>query len=273
MTPTLRLRQTKWRTSSSAARTRGRACPRDSMRPSGYGTAYGIGMTQNRREILEALGSEPTMGRAIGAAAKLQRLRDAESIPVSFAILRNVTLEPGLPAAIQIEAARAGLDSSVLLGEFDNAQQEAYDEHSAIYACDPDIVVLALRLQTLAPRLLNGFTSLTSADVEELTTQTLQRVLSLIGALRARTSATILVHNFEVPSFAAYGVLDATLAQGQRATLRSLNAALASAIGQHAATYSSISTVCSAVSVTNARSTIGIGTSHGLRIRLRLRGG
>lgn len=193
-------------------------------------------MSSVRDEILDWAGSNPTIARTLSAASKLDRLED--DVPgVRFAIVRNITLEPGLPAAIKLSAARAGIKAAVELGNFDALQEEVFGERSFLYAGSPDVIVLALHLQVLAPRLVLGFSSLSPQEVDKLTGATVARVLSLVKAIRERSSALILVHNFSLPIGSAAGILEGQSPQSQRNTIRRLNLELTQHVAAVKASY------------------------------------
>ena len=189
-----------------------------------------------RSAIVAVLDSESTMAKHIAAASKIDRLTSEEDI-VRFAIVRNITLEPGLPAALKVEAAKSGLTARVSLGEFDAAQQEAFDPAGVLYAAQPDIAIVALQLRTLAPRLVLDFASLSGAQIGDLVASTLERVVGIVMAIRERSSAVTLVHNFELPIAPAFGILDAQREGGQAAVVAALNAELARRITAISACY------------------------------------
>ena len=188
-------------------------------------------------EIFEWLGKEPSLARVISAARKLDKIESGSRPEIRFAILRDVTLEPGLPAALKVRAAEAGLRPSVYLGDFGNVQHDVYDSASALYASHPEVIVVALRLQALAPRLIVEFTSLGGPEAVALVATTLERVVSLVRAIRERSSAIVLVHAFELPATPAYGILDAQLPNGQLSTIRKLNAELAVHVAETSNAY------------------------------------
>ncbi len=190
----------------------------------------------SRSDILDALGPEPTMAKIMATASKLDRLPSEED-SVRFAILRNITLEPGLPAALKVEAAKSGLTARVALGEFDAAQQEVFDPAGVLYAGQPHIAVVALQLRTLAPRLVLDFVSLTAAEIDDLVASTLDRVVGIVSAIRERSAAVVLVHNFELPIAPAFGILDAQLERGQAPVIQALNTELARRIAALSACY------------------------------------
>jgi len=176
--------------------------------------------------ILSWLNEVPTTAKYITASSKLDALPDAGMTNARIALLSNITLDPMIPA-LKVECYRAGLKPVVYVGPFDGVQQVVFDQESALFQFEPDIVVLALRLHTLTPDLMMRFGQLAAPEIDELVGGTLSRVMALISAIRARTSATIIFNNFELAHYPAYGILDPQWRYGQQGTIRSLNSQLA----------------------------------------------
>ncbi len=175
-------------------------------------------------EILRWLEENPTEARTISAAGKLDR--SGEEMPeVRIAIVRNYSVELGLHH-LKVECYRAHLRPSLYVGQFDNVQQEVLNSSSDLYAFKPDVVVVALRLHTLVPKLIYSFSELAADAVHELTESVLERLTGIVQAIRARSTCVILVHNFELAAIPAAGLLDAQRKDGQQNTIRRLNLSL-----------------------------------------------
>ena len=116
-----------------------------------------------------------------------------ETIPeIRIAILRNIVIEPIAPY-LKVHCSRHGMRLSLKLGDYDNLQQDVFQAGSPLFEFKPDIVVLALHLQLLAPKLVLGYTSLTPAESDELSTTVLERVEDLvqpIEGIHSRDSGT-----------------------------------------------------------------------------------
>ncbi len=190
--------------------------------------------SESLAEVVAAFDAQPTLAKLLGAARKIDARKD-ELLPVRFAVLRNYTVEPALPAALSIESARRGLGASLYLGEFDNVQGDVFDANGPLYASEPDVCILALRLHVLAPKLVTEFAGLDAAERERLVTAVVERMRGFVSALRERTRAIVLVHGFELPARPALGILDPSKADGQRATIDGLNRALADSCREHGA--------------------------------------
>jgi FkbH-like protein len=172
------------------------------------------------------LESDPSSTRYITAARQLDEV-GGEILPeIRLAILRNIVIEPIAPY-LKVQSSRAGMRLSLQLGNYDNLQEDIFQANSPLFQFKPDVVVIALRLQLLAPGLVLSYTSLTRSESEELGVQVLDRIHDIVRAIRLRSAAVILVHNFERPAWAAYGILDTQWSYGQRNSIARLNQALA----------------------------------------------
>jgi FkbH-like protein len=188
-------------------------------------------MNESSLNILGSLGTHPTMAKTLAVASKLDRMSVDQTI-VRFAVVRNITLEPGLPAALKVRSAQRGLRAIVQIGDFDASAREVFDPNSFLYEGRPDIIVVALQLRTFTPRLVLDFAALTAAEIADLVDGTLQRITALVNGIRERSSSVILVHNFELPLVAAFGILDSRLERGQVNVIRGLNTELARRMNQ-----------------------------------------
>jgi FkbH-like protein len=180
----------------------------------------------SRKQVLDWLESDPSSTRYITAARRLDEISDETLPEIRLAMLRNIVLEPIAPY-LKVHSSRAGMQLRLQLGNYDNLQEDVFQAGSPLFEFKPDIIVMALRLQLLAPKLVLSYTSLTQAESEELAAQVLERVEDLVRAIRERSAAVILVHNFERPVRPAYGILDAQRTHGQLNTINRVNQALA----------------------------------------------
>ena len=188
------------------------------------------------RQILDWLHAEPSAARVVAAAGKLTRLKERELPEVRIAILRNVTLETVRPY-IQVKCFEAGLKPVLWLGGFNTAQQEARDPASELYAFKPDLVVIALRLNALAPEMGERFTLIAPDAAERLATTAVEELLGMAHVVRAQTAAPILVHNFELPLHPAGGIPGGQSPTGQLNLIRDMNRRLLAAVAPIGQTF------------------------------------
>lgn len=179
---------------------------------------------QDLTATLNRLANEPTYSAYTAAANVLGRVApEASNLPsLRVAILRNFTLDPLIPV-IKGEIALAGFCPVIYLGDYDTIAQDVLDPDSALYAFQPDFVIVALWLETLAPTLVTRFLSLSPEQVNGEVERALTAADGIIAALRRYSEAPILINNFPLPSYSTLGILDAQSGNYQIHTVLKLN--------------------------------------------------
>ena len=174
----------------------------------------------NLRDILVDLTATPSSylkaAREI-STADLQELRQ-----VNVALLSTFTCEL-LQPYIVVEAAAQGMITQPYFGPWNQLDQQVFDDASSLYESDPDVVVIAARIEELAPSLTDGFVSLSVTQIDHELENIQQRIRSLLEGLRARTSANILVFNFAPPPILAAGLTDPSLIPSQVSVIQKAN--------------------------------------------------
>ena len=144
---------------------------------------------------------------------------------LGWALLSNTTQEPLRPFLAQL-GHDLGFDVDVWIGGYDTALQDA----SAAPCAAADVVVIALRLQVLAPVLVDRFVTLSGDAAHAEAHRALDYVAAVVAAVRQHSRAVMLVHNFETPLDPNLGVIDYRSAEGQVNTIRRLNLELADVV-------------------------------------------
>jgi len=164
-------------------------------------------------------------GTAASYLAAARALRSGE-LPTGLRRLRawfarSYTVEPIVPY-LEVEAALAGLRLELDIGDFGTFRQDILDPNSALYATDPDVVILAIQTEDLVPELCRGFLARSAAEIRDASDAAVRELRSLAVALRERSSATLLLHTL-VPPIPAAGLADGRLRPGQGETFEELN--------------------------------------------------
>lgn len=151
--------------------------------------------------------------------------RIAPEIPLvacKLALLRSFTVEP-LVALLRAAAFSAGIRLEVWISDFNTYVQEILNPQSALYAFQPDCVILAAHSADLAPKLWSGFSALSPAEAEAAVKEVNARLRNLVDAFRGQSPAHLIVHNLVQPLVPSAGVLDARSAYGQRKAFEQIN--------------------------------------------------
>jgi FkbH-like protein len=179
------------------------------------------------RTALERLWTiHPSAALAAYVSAGFERLRGRFAFHrCRVAILRSFTLDPVIPL-LRAAAWVNGIELTAELGEFNAFAQELHDPESWVYEFSPDVAILAVQTQDLAPALWDDSADLSETGLRETVRQVLEDFESWIHAFRSHSAGYLLLHTFEVPYPLNRGILDAQNAFGQAEAVREINSGL-----------------------------------------------
>lgn len=142
--------------------------------------------------------------------------------PVQIAILGSGTMT-GVPRVFSEVCSRAGISVEVYLGGYNQYAQQILDPSSDLFANNSELVILAIDTRSLlGQRYLHPYHS-DETERRAWATATIKQHTALVGALLERTSARVLVHNFEVPLFSPLGILESKQLFGFHESIQWLN--------------------------------------------------
>ena len=150
---------------------------------------------------------------------------DLRLSPMRIAVLRDMTVEPLVPALLA-ELARSGLAAAVRLGDYDTIGRDAHTGGGPLGEFEADLVLILRWLEATSPDLATGFLGLDPSAARSAIDDVGQRVRAELEAIRTRTSAPILINTFPLPDVTTLGVLDAQLETGHRRAIEDLNRVL-----------------------------------------------
>ena len=131
-----------------------------------------------------------------------------------------------------VESAARGMQARPYFGPFNQLEQLVLDGASPLYSFNPNIVVLATRLEEIAPDLGSRFVTLSPENIDGELKGIEGRLGNLIGQLRQFTEATVLVFNFCEPRHLDAGLADPALPCSQAAVFQRANQLLAKLCGR-----------------------------------------
>ena len=176
---------------------------------------------------------KPTLSRYLAAARRLRMVTPPDWPRIRVAVLRNFTVEP-LDAYASVKGAAAGFAVDVRIGGYDTSMRDSLTAGSWLFEYQPDVVVIALSLENLAPTLFNRYLTLSRSQASEAAEQTVSSIRRIVAAINERTTATIAIHNFALPRNAPEGLAEATSMTSLTSRVRALNqelGAIASGMG------------------------------------------
>lgn len=187
--------------------------------------------------LAQLLDEEPTASTASYAVSRFTEMRaHLDLVPCRVAVLRSFTLEPVIPF-LRARCFAAGIDATVHVGGFNLYAQELLDPGSPLDEFAPDVGILAVRTADVVPSLWDDFTSLPTAEVDEVVEKTLADFRLWVEAFRRRTLAHLIVHTLELPAYSAGGVLDRQQTFGQQEAIQRINLGLHQFALEHPGIY------------------------------------
>jgi len=175
-------------------------------------------------EVLRDL--QPTPAGYLKAARELESGPPTGLRPINVAILATFTAE-FLRSYLMVESAKRGLEVKLYVAPFNQLEQQILNQKSPLYTFQPDVVVMAARLEEVAPVLTHRFLSLSKTAMERAIEEVQHRLRGLIEGLRQHRTALVLIFNYAVPAHLAAGLADPTLEQSQTSVIQRCNDALA----------------------------------------------
>lgn len=158
----------------------------------------------------------------------LAPLRVALLSSFSIEFIHDVLIAFGFVEGLRIQIYQAG---------FDQFRQDILNADSGLYAFSPDVVVLAVEGRDLVPELYAHDVADGVADLGAAVAEAGRDLALLVQAFRERSAATLLVHNFAMPTWRRLGILDGQPCPGQAESVSSLNTLLAGVCRQARGVY------------------------------------
>jgi FkbH-like protein len=101
--------------------------------------------------------------------------------------------------------------------------QELMNPQSGLIAGQPDVVLLAIRLQDTCPELYERFNALGSESIKALTDNWKNDFRQAVNAFRTHSNARILCCNYEQPAYPSMGLADGRSSTSQSTTITMMN--------------------------------------------------
>ena len=179
---------------------------------------------------------KPTPAAYLKAARRIEADRFEGLTAVRIVFLSTFTMDLLRPY-VMVEAAARGMRAEPFFAPFGQLEQQILDPSSFLYANAPGVIVLAARLEDVAPVLTDRFLSLSPGAVEAEIGKVEARLGALIEGIRKFTPATVLVFNFAPPEALAAGAADPSLAPSQASCIQRANDRLAATCRKSAGVF------------------------------------
>lgn len=123
------------------------------------------------------------------------------------AVLSSSTIK-GLKEVLTVKCHDLGLFPEILLGDYNQYNQEILDDKSKLYRFEPNLVVLFIDTRALLGDVFFDYYTLSAQDQKCLTASKKEYLDSLIARMKFKLKAKIIIHNFELPCATPLGILE-----------------------------------------------------------------
>lgn len=144
---------------------------------------------------------------------------------LKVAILRNFTVELLIPV-IKAEIFLLGFRPEIYVGSFDAIAHDVMSHNSDLFQFSPDVIILDLWLNGLAPKLVEGFNGLSETSRHDEVDRIVDELNNIIMSIKQKATIPILINNFPLPDYASAGIFDSQESDQQVDTIINLNRVL-----------------------------------------------
>ena len=155
--------------------------------------ALSAGDTSSARALLDRLARADSGPGTVRYVARARAALPATGeAPVRIALLSSFTVDPLVPY-IDLECRALGLGPEIYLAPFNSWNQEILSPTSGLRNHDPEITILAVSIDDLAPQLAGAPTA---AELDEVGRTAVERVLAAARRWADWSSGLLIVHSF-----------------------------------------------------------------------------
>lgn len=181
-----------------------------------------VKLPADRRAQHVLAGLKPTPAGYLEMARLIENGDSGALRPLNVAILSTFTIEILRPYLL-VEMAKRGFLGRLYFGPYSQIESQILDEGSGLYASRPDVVVVATRLEEIAPNLVSGYASTAAGCVEAELSSLQSRFDHLVTSLRQRSNAVLFVFNFPPPVSLDVGLADPAVEISQSMAITNAN--------------------------------------------------
>lgn len=156
--------------------------------------------------------------------------------PLRVALLRSYTIEPIEPI-LKLRLLLEGFQPSIWIGGYNQYAQEILDEGSPLYALQPDVVVMMMRLEDVMPDFIDDFGTRPSSHWEQRVAQKVREIGGLVERIESAFPARVFVQSLSLSGGGYFGINDPQRPDGQGVLVQRLNQALAAELARRNGAY------------------------------------
>jgi FkbH-like protein len=157
----------------------------------------------NSLEFLEDLSPSPSSYHA--AVRRLRSAAASHLRPLRVAFAASFRADP-LANYLVVEGARRGFHLDPWFAPYGQFELQCSAPESPLFAERPDVVVIATRMEDLAPDLWRDYEALSVTERQQRAAQAYARIECMVAGVRRSSAASVVIFNFSEPLRAAWGI-------------------------------------------------------------------
>lgn len=153
-----------------------------------------------------------------------------------IALLSSFTFDQ-LKEPLAVELFTRGVTTEFQVAGYSQYSQELLNPQSQTYTFDPTVIILAIRVEDIFEEFQWSFRSLDPEAIAQEQKEILETIVSLVKAVRAHSTATLLISSFAPAAEVFDGLHDSQDAGGQQAWIQVLNSEILAVTKNHPGVY------------------------------------
>lgn len=126
---------------------------------------------------------------------------------LKIAVLSSSTIK-GLREVLFVKCYNLGIVPEILIGEYNQYNQEILDDNSQLYNFKPDLTILFIDTKSLLGEVFFDYYQLSEEEKNNLFASNLKNVKLLVNKISQNLNCKIILHNFEVPVNSPLGIIE-----------------------------------------------------------------
>jgi len=144
---------------------------------------------------------------------------------IKIAVLSSFTTK-GIEEVLTVKCFEQGTNAEVYCAPYNQYNQEILNPESGLYRFKPDLIILFIDSRTVLDHQYYNPYTISDDERRNRADAIVSNMKNLVSQIKDRSSAKILVHNFEVPLYSPLGILESRQKFGFLASVEYVNTAL-----------------------------------------------
>src|SRR3989344_662407 len=126
---------------------------------------------------------------------------------MKIAVLSSSTIK-GIKEALFIKCYKLRIIPEILIGGYNQYNQEILDDNSQLYKFKPDLIILFIDTKSLLGHLFFDYYQLSEKEKDDLFESNIKHIKLLVNKISQNLNCKIVLHNFELPIHSPLGIID-----------------------------------------------------------------